>query len=98
MLLEDSQIKDRSRWLLMRFMRLCQNYPWHDPLVNEYEETQTGVFEWWHKDRKVTIDFSLYTVESLKVWGPNIDTEMEEGVVWKDEDFVALWNWLHYKE
>lgn len=51
--------------------------------------------EWWRGKRKITVYVccTLYA-EFIKVWGPNIDTEMEEGEV-DEQNMPALWKWLN---
>lgn len=45
------------------------------PHISQDEKGFTTL-EWWNKDRKIT----MYPQEGLllKVWGPNMETEMEE--------------------
>lgn len=56
------------------------------PLVNTTDWGETCA-EWWVGDRKLTLYLGPETVEYIKVWGPCLDAEMEDGVV---EDFQAL--------
>jgi hypothetical protein len=52
------------------------------------------VFEWWEGQKKLTIYIHPETVEYVKVWGPDILSEMENGEVEGIEDRRMLWNWL----
>jgi hypothetical protein len=52
------------------------------------------VFEWWQGQKKLTVYIHPETVEYVKVWGPDIFSEMEDGNVEQVEDRCALWNWL----
>lgn len=63
---------------------------WNEPLAN-VSIHQEIVFEWWHGNRKLTIYFLGHTAEYLKVWGDDIDNEMEGGSV---VECLALWQWL----
>ena len=51
-----------------------------------------AVLEWWHGDRKLTV----YTNDGicLKVWGPNIDSEMEEVDVADPAQVRSAFAWL----
>lgn len=52
------------------------------------------VFEWWEGREKLTVYVHPEMVEYVKVWGPDIFSEMEDGEVEGAEDRRALWNWL----
>lgn len=52
------------------------------------------VFEWWEGQKKLTIYIHPDTVEYVKVWGPDIFSDMEDGEVKGAEDRRMLWNWL----
>jgi hypothetical protein len=52
------------------------------------------VLEWWEGQKKLTVYIHPETVEYVKVWGPDIFSEMEDGEVEGIEDRRALWNWL----
>lgn len=68
--------------------------PWREPHVVADMEGDV-VLEWWHQARKITLYISPTSVEFVKVWGPNIFDEMEDGTVRHSGDRRALWNWLH---
>lgn len=51
------------------------------------------VLEWWEGRKKLTIYVHPETVEYVKVWGPDIFSDMEDGEV-EREDHRALWRWL----
>lgn len=54
------------------------------------------VYEWWSKKRKLTIYVTPAGIETyIKIWGPNPDTEMEDGTV---ISIVDLFKWLHGKD
>lgn len=52
------------------------------------------VLEWWRGRKKLTIYIHPGTVEYVKVWGPDIFSDMEDGEVEGAEDRRKLWNWL----
>jgi hypothetical protein len=52
------------------------------------------VLEWWEGQKKLTIYVSPESAEYVKVWGPDIFSDMEDGEVEGAEDRRALWRWL----
>lgn len=67
---------------------------WEKPLVNSNDEGEI-VLEWWQDTRKITVYIGENEVVFLKIWGPNIENEMQDGVLTNAETVSALWNWLH---
>jgi hypothetical protein len=49
--------------------------------------------EWRHGTKELYLEFVDHDVEYTKVWGTNIQDEMEVGFV-KTVGFDALWEWL----
>lgn len=66
---------------------------WRDPLVNLGIESEI-VFEWWHNNKKLTVYILGNTVEYIKIWGADIDDEMEDGSVTSPAELKDLWKWL----
>ncbi len=52
------------------------------------------VLEWWEGRKKLTIYIHPKVVEYVKVWGPDIFSDMEDGEVGGIKDRRALWSWL----
>jgi hypothetical protein len=52
------------------------------------------VFEWWEGYKKLTVYVSPDTVEYVKVWGPDMFSDMEDGELARAEDHRTLWRWL----
>jgi hypothetical protein len=55
-----------------------------------------NVLEWWNGNKKLTIHFDINDdsrVSYVKVWGPDMDSEMETGSL-EYEGFKELWKWL----
>jgi hypothetical protein len=50
------------------------------------------VFEWWKDERKLTVYASPDTAEYVKAWGPDIDSQMNDGVVSSEADRRAIWH------
>ena len=82
---------------------------WIRSLYEEVEEASTGewinplvvadahrnvVFEWWKGHKKLTVYVTPTGVEYVKVWGPDIFSEMDDGDIKGAEDRRKLWNWL----
>ncbi len=52
------------------------------------------VFEWWEDGRKLTVYVTPTVAEYVKVWGPDMFSDMEDGDIEGAEDRRALWRWL----
>jgi hypothetical protein len=80
-------------WIIeLRKIVALRKYWWDEPLVNIYDSEL--VFEWWHNEKKITVYFSEKKAEFIKVWGADIDGEMEEGIVETSDQIESLWKWL----
>ncbi|MGF1518368.1 MAG: hypothetical protein ACFCVB_11255 [Nodosilinea sp.] len=80
-------------WIIeLRKIVGLRKYWWSEPLVNVYGSEM--VFEWWHDTKKVTVYFSETSAEFIKVWGSDIDSEMEEGIAETNDQIEVLWKWL----
>lgn len=55
------------------------------------------MLEWWHNGRKLTI-YIGENVEYIKVWGIDIDSEMEHERLTDPANFAELWTWLHARD
>ena len=51
------------------------------------------VLEWWKDNRKLTVYLHQDEREFIKVWGADMETEMESGSIdhWS---FISAWRWL----
>jgi hypothetical protein len=52
------------------------------------------VFEWWNKGKKLTIYVGSSLVGYVKVWGPDVDSDMEADDVTEASRLAAVWDWL----
>jgi len=77
--------------LLDRAMKLGS---WSSPHITLSEAGEI-VFEWWQNDKKITLYFGNNEPEYIKVWGTNIHTEMESGMLTYGWGLTNLWLWLH---
>ena len=69
-----------------------QNFEWIDPRAG-LDESGDVVLEWWRDDRKLTIYVQPDSVEYIKSWGPDIENQMESGLL-GETAFAKLWEWL----
>ena len=67
---------------------------WANPHVGASENGEI-TFEWWNRDKKLTLYFGPATVEAIKVWGPDIDEEMVHFPLGQVEELVSTWTWLY---
>ena len=72
-----------------------QNLWWSTPMININDDLEI-VLEWWNKDRKLTFYVNQSDLEYIKVWGADIDTEMEDGLINFKQDcsIGKLWQWI----
>lgn len=68
-------------------------YEWVRPHVSSSEDGEV-VLEWWRGEHKLTIYISTDSADFLKVWGPDIATQMTDGPVIGNQ-FQGLWRWLN---
>jgi hypothetical protein len=81
-------------WLTDLYRRITeQGARWHAPHVTSSAEGEV-VFEWWNDDRKLTLYCSGTDASYVKVWGPDIVTQMEDGDATAPDAGEALWYWL----
>ena len=78
---------------LFRNLVVAAGQRWAQPHVSTNEDGNV-VFEWWQGVRKLTVYVRSAHVTYIKVWGVNIDSEMEDGCV-TDKGFASLWMWLN---
>lgn len=71
----------------------CARRSWVNPHVSASESGEV-VFEWWKRDRKLTVYVTPERVQYLRVSGPDIEEDMEDGELVGDQ-FVGLWLWLN---
>lgn len=68
------------------------NWKWYEPLINR-NETET-LLEWWYQGNKLSIYVEEDLITYIKVWGADMDNEMEDGIVTTEHDLKNLWEWL----
>lgn len=65
---------------------------WRQPAISLSADGEV-VFEWWSNNKKLTIYIGEEAMEYVRVWGANIDSEMEDGTLELGQ-FINLWAWL----
>lgn len=76
---------------------------WYPPFQTYVSPEQTDVrdgevcLEWWVGKRKITIWVNTENVMALKVWGIDMDDEMEDFITenLQDPGFWQYWIWLY---
>lgn len=94
--IENSTIDTAISWIdNLRKIVEHQEMWWDEPLVNINHEGEI-VFEWWHQKRKITVYVLQENIDYIKIWGKDIDNEMEEGALTSSEDISLLWQWISF--
>jgi hypothetical protein len=82
-----------SQWLPVIVVRASKLSGWRTPHITSSEQGEI-VCEWWRQSKKLTVYFGDDGVEFIKVWGTDIEKDMESGDLTSDWDIVAVWRWL----
>lgn len=85
----------RAEDLLRNFRRVAGELgDWREPHVSAGQDGEI-VLEWWSANRKATLYVSANSVDCIRVWGPNVDTQMDELPIHADEHVRNVWSWLN---
>lgn len=86
----------KANQLINKIYRMAKNigFWWDEPLVNVTED-QEIVLEWWNNTKKITIYISDETIDYIKVWGSDMDNEMEDDSIDLDDDLTPFWSWIN---
>lgn len=81
-----------SEWLRNICKRAVKLGGWRRPHISSTEAGEV-VFEWWNRNRNLTLYFSAEGAEYIEVWGPDMDNEMVSGPLghWS---FITQWRRL----
>jgi hypothetical protein len=91
---DNETYKYTTEWLKrLRKIVVANQMWWSEPLVNLSIDSEI-VFEWWHGTKKSTVYILGNTAEYIKVWGTDIDNEMEDGTSSSPAELTELWKWL----
>jgi hypothetical protein len=81
-------------WLAGLYKQVtAQGAPWLTPHVTSSAEGEV-VFEWWNDPRKLTVYCTAEDANFVKVWGPDMVTQMEDGDATSPAARQQLWMWL----
>lgn len=67
---------------------------WIPPHISASEAGEI-TFEWWEGSRKLTIYFGDHDMEVIRVWGADMEHEMDQRVVAGPADLAPAWAWLY---
>ena len=73
---------------------ISAGHPWHAPFISSDEDGYITA-AWYEDERELHILIGENEAEYLQVWGTNIDTEMHEADLNRD-NYLMLWKWLLY--
>jgi hypothetical protein len=91
----DHSIRSARYFLRILFARAVKLGSWSKPHITLSENNEI-VFEWWHSNKKITLYFGDGgDPEFIKVWGTDIDTDMDSGTLTDDWTLTSLWLWLY---
>jgi hypothetical protein len=86
-------ISSALSYLRIIFCRAVNLGSWSSPHIT-LSETGEIAFEWWHGNKKITLYFGDGQPEFIKVWGTNIETEMDSDLLTDGWTLTSLWLWL----
>lgn len=93
-----ASILNAFRWIAgMRLHATQTRNPWVEPHVVA-DRNGDIVFEWHLGERTLSVYVSPRTVEYLKVSGPDMYADMQDGDVTAPRDDKDLWRWLMGQE
>ncbi|HYT41152.1 MAG TPA: hypothetical protein VEP90_02295 [Methylomirabilota bacterium] len=87
-----SAIMHATSWI-SKFYYLVTGLDWISPNVTAGSQGEI-VFEWWRGVKKLTVYISNRNAEYVQVWGPDINTDMNDGDAEPIETCRMLWVWL----
>ena len=64
------------------------------PHFNFDPEDREFTLEWWNGERKITVFIPVRAGRYLKIWGPYMTNEMEDGDLVGDDMLEKLFQWL----
>ena len=71
---------------------ISAEHPWITPFISSDEDGYVTA-EWYEEERELHIQIGENEAEYLQIWGTNIDTEMHEDFLSRD-NYLTLWEWL----
>jgi hypothetical protein len=92
--LPETTVNSCLYYLRAIFSRAIKLGSWSSPHITLSESNEI-VFEWWNGTKKITLYFGEHDPEYIKVWGTDIETEMESGILTDGWTLTSVWLWLH---
>ena len=85
---------DHAKFLMVDLLDtiISAEYSWITPFISSDENGYVTV-EWYEEERELHIQIRENDAEYLQVWGINIDSDMSEGFLNRD-NYLMLWEWL----
>ncbi len=91
---QSAAVEYAHHWMSLLYLEVTSSgQKWLDPNVTASGEGEV-VFEWWQGSKKLTIYIGNQSAEYVKVWGPDINTDMEDGLADSLDMRGLLWKWL----
>ena len=89
-------ILDHAKFLVIDLLDtiISAQYSWITPFISSDEDGYITV-EWYEEEQELHLLIGENEAEYLRVWGTNIDTDMDEGFLNRD-NYLALWEWLFH--
>lgn len=85
----------RAALALLHAGALGRNIRWEDLHIGVNERGEITM-EWWQGERSLTVFVrSEGSIDYLKAWGTDIETQMEDGSLSSLSDFASLSSWLY---
>ncbi|MBI4280572.1 hypothetical protein HY628_00060 [Candidatus Uhrbacteria bacterium] len=81
-----------AEWL--RWLEAAARLTFHPPDFITASDEGEVIFEWLVGSRKLSLWIGENKAEFLKIWGPNIHTEMEAEDAADQEKILSAWHWL----
>ena len=85
---------DHAKFLMEDLLNtiISAEYSWITPFISSDADGYITA-EWYEEEQELHIQIGENEAEYLQVWGTNIDSEMHEDFLSRD-DYLTLWEWL----
>ena len=85
---------DHAKFIILDLLDtvISTQHSWITPFISSDEDGYVTV-EWYEEERELHIQIAENEAEYLQVWGINIDSDMSEGFLNRD-NYLMLWEWL----
>lgn len=96
--IQSNSVRERTDHFIatLRQVIIQHGLKWHAPTISYDESDDTTDISWWRENKSLIITVEPENpISYLKVWGPNIHSEMEEGQDTSSNHLLELWQWLY---